>query len=62
MMIILQQRSPMLCCDIIKLISYMVADGTYTELCKTKKILDYLDIVDADMFERKLSNIIKYMD
>ena len=36
---------------------------TYTELCKTKKeILNYLNIVDADMFERKLNDMIKYMD
>ena len=36
---------------------------TYIELRKTKtEILNYLDIVDADTFERKLNDIIKYVD
>jgi len=36
---------------------------TYTELCETKKeILNYLNIVDLDIFKRKLNDITKYMD
>ena len=36
---------------------------TYIELRESKtEILNYLNIVDADMFERKLNDIIKYMD
>ena len=35
----------------------------YIELHETKtEILNYLDIVDADMFERKLNDITRYMD
>ena len=36
---------------------------TYAELCEIKKeILNYLNIVDLDIFKRKLNDITKYMD